>query len=186
MLEEIYEEVRGQMSNSIDALKRDLSGIRAGRASASLLDGIRIDYYGTPTPLNQLAAISIPEPRLITVRPYEPNLIPDIEKAILADKNLGLNPSNDGAIIRLPIPELTGERRIALTKIARNRAEVGRVAVRHGRRDGLDLVDAARKDGDIGEDEARSAQDHIQRLTDDFVKQVDEIIESKAKEIMEV
>jgi ribosome recycling factor len=186
MLEEIYEEVRRQMSNSIDALKRDLAVIRTGRASASLLDGIRIDYYGTPTPLNQLAAISIPEPRLITVRPYEPNLIPDIEKAILADKNLGLNPSNDGAIIRLPIPELTGERRIALTKIARNRAEVGRVAVRHGRRDGLDLVDAARKDGDIGEDEARSAQDHIQKLTDDFIKHVDEIIEVKAKEIMEV
>jgi ribosome recycling factor len=186
MLEEIYEEVRRQMSNSIDALKRDLAVIRTGRASASLLDGIRIDYYGTPTPLNQLAAISIPEPRLIVVRPYEPNLIPDIEKAILADKNLGLNPSNDGAIIRLPIPELTGERRIALTKIARNRAEVGRVAVRHGRRDGLDLVDAARKDGDIGEDEARSAQDHIQKLTDDFIKHVDEIIEVKAKEIMEV
>jgi ribosome recycling factor len=186
MLEEIYEEVRRQMSNSIDALKRDLSGIRAGRASASLLDGIRIDYYGTPTPLNQLAAISIPEPRLIVVRPYEPNLIPDIEKAILADKNLGLNPSNDGAIIRLPIPELTGERRIELTKVARSRAEEGRVAVRHGRRDGLHLVDAAKNDGDIGEDEARSAQDHIQKLTDDFIKHVDEIIESKAKEIMEV
>ncbi len=186
MLEEIYEEVRRQMSNSIDALKRELAGIRTGRASASLLDGIRIDYYGTPTPLNQLAVISIPEPRLVLVRPYEPNLIPDIEKAILADKNLGLNPSNDGVLIRLPIPELTGERRIELTKVARNRAEEGRVAVRHGRRDGLDLVDAAKKDGDIGEDQARSAQDHIQKLTDDFIKQVDEIIESKAKEIMEV
>ena len=186
MLEEIYEEVRAQMSSSTDALKRDLAGIRTGRASPSLIDGIRIDYYGTPTPLNQLAAISIPEPRLITVRPYEPNLIPDIEKAILADKNLGLNPSNDGALIRLPIPELTGDRRIELTKVARNRAEEGRVAVRHGRREGLDLLDVAKKDGEIGEDEARSARDHIQKLTDDFVKQVDEIIELKAQEIMEV
>ena len=110
MLDEIYAEVKQHLANSIDAMKRDLSSIRRGRASSSLLDGVRVDYYGTSTPLNQLAAISVPEPRLITVRPYEQNLIPEIEKIILADQKLGLNPSNDGTLIRIPIPELTADR----------------------------------------------------------------------------
>ena len=186
MLEEIYKEVQLQMGNSIEALRRDLSGIRTGRASTALLDGVRIDYYGTATPLNQLAAISVPEPRLITVRPYEQNLIQQIEKAILGDATLGLNPSNDGTIIRLPIPDLTEERRVELTKIARTRAEDGRVAIRHARRDGLDLADSAQKEGDISEDESRAAHDRIQHMTNDCVEQIDDIIASKEKEIMEV
>ena len=186
MLDEIYAEVKQHLANSIDAMKRDLSSIRTGRASASLLDGVRVEYYGTSTPLNQLAAISVPEPRLITVRPYEQNLIPEIEKIILADQKLGLNPSNDGTIIRIPIPELTGERRVEMTKIARARAEEGRVAVRHGRRDGLDLVDAAKKDGDLSEDDARVAHEQIQTLTNDSVKKIDDIIEAKESEIMAV
>ena len=186
MLEEIFNEVRMAMENSIAALLRDLTGIRTGRATASLLDGIRIDYYGTPTPLNQLASISAPEPRLLTVRPYEQSLIDPVEKAIRAEASLGLNPSNDGQIIRLPIPELTEERRVQLTRVARDRAEEGRVAVRHARRDGLDLIDEARKEGEISEDEARQGHARIQALTDDFVKKVDETIRNKEAEIMEV
>lgn len=186
MLEEIFDEVRLAMEKAVEALLRDLAGIRTGRATVSLLDGIRIDYYGTPTPLNQLASISAPEPRLLAVRPYEQSLIDPVEKAIRADPTLGLNPSNDGQIIRLPIPELTEERRIELTKVARNRAEEGRVAVRHARRDGLDLIDEAKKEGEISEDEARQGQSRIQTLTDDYVKKVDEIIGNKEAEIMEV
>lgn len=186
MLEEIFDEVRLSMEKAVEALLRDLTGIRTGRATVSLLDGIRIDYYGTPTPLNQLASISAPEPRLLTVRPYEQNLIAPMEKAILAEPALGLNPSNDGQIIRLPIPELTEERRIQLTRVARNRAEEGRVAVRHARRDGLDLIDAARKEGEISEDEGRQGQGRIQVLTDEYVKKVDETIRNKESEIMEV
>ena len=145
MLDEIYAEVEKMMNNAMEALIRDLSGVRTGRASTSLVDGIRIDYYGSSTPLNQLASISAPEPRLLMIKPYEQTLIGDIEKAILSDKSLGLNPSNDGQVIRLPIPELTEERRIEMTKIARHRAEEARVAIRQARREGLDLVDDAKK-----------------------------------------
>ncbi|MFC1526945.1 ribosome recycling factor [Candidatus Latescibacterota bacterium] len=186
MLEEIYEDIRQHMGKSLEALRHALAGIRTGRASTSLLDGIRIDYYGTATPLNQLASLSVPEPRLLTIKPYEQSLIPQIEKAIMAESTLGLNPSNDGTLIRLPIPELTEERRIELTKVARNRGEDGKVAVRHARREGLDLVDEAKKEGEISEDDARHAHDHIQKMTDECVKQVDEIVEHKEQEIMEV
>ena len=170
----------------MESLRRDLAGIRTGRASTSILDGLRIDYYGSPTPLNQLASISVPEPRLLVLKPYEQGLIPDIERAIQADPNLGLNPSNDGTIIRLPIPELTEERRRELTKIGRNRAEDARVSVRHARRDGIDLTDQAKKEGEISEDDARHAHDRIQKLTDEFIEQVEEIITSKESDIMEV
>ena len=174
------------MASAINAFKRDLAGIRTGRATTSILDGVRVEYYGTPTPLNQLATVSAPEPRLLTIKPYEDNLIPEIEKAIRAESSLGLNPANDGQLIRLPIPELTEERRIELTKVARNRAEDARVSVRHARREGLDFADTAKKDGEVSEDDARYGHDRIQELTDDFVKQVDEIIKLKEVEIMEV
>ena len=151
-----------------------------------LLDGIRVDYYGTPTPLNQLATVTVPEARLLVIKPYEQGLIADIEKAVIADANLGLNPSNDGSIIRLPIPELTEDRRRELTKIARHRSEDAKVSVRQARRDGLDLVDESKKDGDISEDDARHAHDHIQKSTDEFIAQVDEVNTHKEKEIMEV
>ncbi len=186
MLEEIFEEVKEAMARALDALRRDLASIRTGRASATLLDGIRVDYYGTPTPLNQLATVSVPEARLIVIKPYEQGLIADIEKAVVADANLGLNPSNDGSIIRLPIPELTEERRRELTKIARHRSEDAKVSVRQARRDGLDLVDEAKKDSDISEDDARHAHDHVQKTTDEFIAQVDDISTHKEKEIMEV
>jgi len=186
MLDEIYAEVETMMANALEALFRDLTGIRTGRATTSLLDGIRVDYYGSATPLNQLASITAPEPRLLMIKPYEQPLIVDVEKAILADKSLGLNPSNDGQVIRLPIPELTEERRIEMTKVARGRAEDARVAVRHARREGLDLIDVAKKDGDISEDDARHSHDHIQELTDNNTKRIDEIIKHKEAEIMEV
>ena len=186
MLEEIIDAVRQQMEKAMEALRRDLAGIRTARITTSLLDGIRIDYYGNPTPLNQLASLSVPEPRLLTIKPYEQALIPAIEKVIRSDPSLGLNPSNDGTIIRLPIPELTEERRVELTKVARQRAEEGRVAVRHARREGLDLVDDAKKEGEVSEDEARSVHDKVQKLTDEYVEEIDEIFEHKEKEIMEI
>ena len=186
MLEEIYQEVRVQMEGALDSLRRDFAAIRTGRASTVILDGIRIDYYGTATPLNQLATISVPEPRMLVVKPYEQSLIPQIEKAIIADASLGLNPSNDGAIIRLPIPELTEERRREMTKVARTRAEDARVSVRHARRDGIDLADQLKKDGDASEDEAHTAHERIQTMTGEFITQVDEITKTKEAEIMEV
>ncbi len=186
MLEEVLETVQEAMDKAIESLRRDLAAIRTGRASAAMLDNVRVDYYGQQTPLNQVATISVPEPRLLAIKPWEAPLIPAIEKAILADKSLGLNPANDGAIIRLPIPELTEERRIEITKVARQRAEEGRVAVRHARRDGIDLLQEAQKDGDISEDESRSAQKRVQELTAEYVASIDGIIENKEKEIMEV
>ena len=186
MLEEIIEEVKDGMEMAIEALRRALASIRTGRASTAMLDNVTVESYGTLTPLNQMASISVPEPRLLMIKPWEANIIPEIEKALLADKSLGLNPSNDGAVIRLPIPELTEERRIEITKIARNRAEEGRVAVRHARRDGIDLLQEAQKDGEVSEDESRSAQELVQKLTDEYVTRIDEIIKHKEEEIMEV
>lgn len=186
MLEEIYQDIQQHMEKSLEALRHALAGIRTGRASTSLLEGIRIDYYGSATPLNQLASISVPEPRLLTIKPYEKQLIPQIEKAIRSESSLGLNPSNDGTLIRLPIPELTEERRIELTKVARHRGEDAKVAIRHARREGLDLVDEAKKEGEISEDDARHSHDHVQKMTDECIKQVDEILGHKEEEIMEV
>lgn len=186
MLEEIFGVTRHQMDKAVEFLQRDLAHIRTGRASVALLDGVRVSYYGSPTPLIQLASISAPEPRLIAIRPYEQKLIGDIEKAIRAESALGLNPSNDGQIIRLPIPELTQERRIELTRVARHRAEEGRVAVRHARREGLDLVDEAKKEGEISQDESHQGHERIQVLTDDYIKKIDEVIKNKEAEIMEV
>jgi len=186
VLEEIFEEVRSQMEGALDSLRRDFGAIRTGRASTAILDAIRIDYYGSATPLNQVAMISVPEPRMLVVKPYEQNLIQVIEKAIIADANLGLNPSNDGTIIRLPIPELTEERRREMTKIARHRAEDARVSVRHARRDGIDLADQLKKDGDVSEDEARAAHERIQSLTGEFINKIDEVTKAKEVEIMEV
>ncbi len=186
MIDEILQEVKSSMEKAMDALRRDLAGIRTGRASTAMLDHVRIEYYGNQTPLNQATTISVPEPRLIVIKPWEQNLIPVIEKAILADSSLGLNPSNDGTVIRLPIPELTEERRIEITKVARHRGEDGKVAIRHARRDGMDLTAEVQKDGEVSEDEARHGQSEIQKLTDEYVAHIDEMIKHKEAEIMEV
>jgi ribosome recycling factor len=186
MIDEIFDDVIQHMEKALEALRRDLASIRTGRASTVMLSGLRVDYYGNSTPLNQVANLNVPEPRMITIKPWEQNLIPVIEKAIRADSRLGLNPSNDGNLIRVPIPELTEERRREICKAARQRAEEGRVAVRHARRDGINLIDMAKKEGEISEDEARHAHARIQKITDGYVGQVDMIVESKEKEIMEV
>lgn len=186
MVDEILREVKAHMEKAIASLRRDLASIRTGRASTAMLENVRVMYYGNLTPLNQVATLSVPEPRLIAIKPWEQNMIPVIEKAIRADKTLGLNPSNDGTIIRVPIPELTEERRLEITKIARHRAEEGRIAVRHARREGLDLLSEAEKEGEISEDDFRHAQNEIQKLTDQYVRHIDEMIEQKEAEIMEV
>jgi len=186
MEEEIVQEVNQHMDKAMEAFRRDLAGIRTGRASTNMLSGVRVEYYGTPTPLNQVSSLSVPEPRLIVIKPYEQQLIPLIEKAIRAEASLGLNPSNDGTIIRVPIPELTGERRREYTKLARHRAEEARVAVRHSRREGLDFVDASVEEGELTEDEGRHIHEVIQKLTDKHIAEIDEIVKHKEKEIMEV
>jgi ribosome recycling factor len=184
MIEETYEETRDRMSKSVAAFKGEIKRIRTGRASASLLDGIRADYYGTPTPLNQMASVSVPESRLIMIQPWDVTAIKDIEKAILKS-DLGLTPSSDGKIIRISIPPLSEERRKQLAKSLHKTCEEYKVAVRNIRRDSNDLIKGFKKDGDIAEDDAFKAQDEIQKITDEFIKQIDKIYEEKEKEILE-
>jgi ribosome recycling factor len=184
MIEETYEETRDRMSKSIAALKGEIKRIRTGRASASLLDGIRADYYGTPTPLNQMASVSVPESRLIVIQPWDVTAIKEIEKAILKS-DLGLTPSSDGKLIRISVPPLSEERRKQLAKSLHKTCEEYKVAVRNIRRDSNELVKGFKKDGDIAEDDAFKAQDEIQKITDEFIKQVDEIYKEKETEILE-
>jgi ribosome recycling factor len=184
MIESIYQEARDRMAKSIDALNNELKRVRTGRASISLLDGIRVDYYGTPTPLNQIASVSVPESRLITVQPWDASAIKEIEKAVLKS-DLGLTPANDGKIIRIAIPPLTQERRKELVKVVNKTCEEYKVAVRNVRRDGNELIKGLKKDGGIAEDEAFKAQEHVQKITDEYIKKIDDIYKNKEKEILE-
>ncbi len=184
MIEETLEETRDRMSKSIAALKGEIKRIRTGRASASLLDGMRADYYGTPTPLNQMASVSVPESRLIVIQPWDVTAIKEIEKAILKS-DLGLTPSSDGKIIRISIPPLSEERRKQLAKSLHKTCEEYKVAIRNIRRDSNELIKGFKKDGDITEDDAFKTQDEIQKITDEYIKQVDEIYKEKEKEILE-
>lgn len=184
MVEEIYEETRERMGKTIEALKNELKRVRTGRASVSLLDGIRVDYYGTQTPLNQMASLSVPESRLIQIQPWDVSVIKDIEKEILKS-DLGLTPNNDGKIIRISIPPLTEERRKELGKVVHKIAEDHKVGVRNIRRDSNELIKGLKKDGDIAEDDAFKAQDEIQKITDEHIKTIDEIFKEKEKEILE-
>jgi ribosome recycling factor len=172
------------MGKTVEVLEGDLKKIRTGRASLNLLDGIRVDYYGTPTPLQQMASLNVPESRLITIQPWDVTAIKEIEKAILKS-DLGLTPSSDGKLIRIAIPPLTEERRKQLVKIVQKTGEEHKVAIRNIRRDANEMLKAAKKDGDVSEDEAFKGQDRVQELTDDFIKQIDEIIKRKEKEILE-
>ena len=174
-----------RMDAAIEHFKKEMAGMRTGRASVALIDGIRVDYYGTPTPLKQVANLSVPEPRLITVQPWEPSLIKDIEKAITA-AGLGLNPANDGKLIRLPIPPLTEERRKELGKVCKKHAEEAKVALRNIRRDSNEEQKKLQKDGKMSEDELRRSEAETQKLTDQYVQKVDQILVAKEKEIMEV
>ena len=173
------------MDKSIDATRSEFNAVRTGRASSALLDRIEIDYYGQTTPLKQLATINVPEPRLLTIQPFDPSSLKAIERAI-QESDLGLTPSNDGKVIRLPIPQLTEERRKELVRLVRQRAEEGRVAVRNVRRDVIhDLKDLA-QEGEVGDDEERRAEDRVQKLTDEHTKKIDELLAHKEAEIMEV
>ncbi len=173
-----------RMTKSISALKDDFNSIRTGRASASLFDKVRVEYYGDLTPLNQVATISIPEARSILIQPFDKNLIGEIEKAIQKSE-LGLNPSNDGKVLRISIPPLTADRRKDLVKQAKNMAESSRVAIRNIRRDGNDELKKAQKDSKITEDELKTSEDALQKSTDKFIAEINKILEEKEKEIME-
>lgn len=184
MIDSIFQDTRESMSKSIVALKNELNKIRTGRASLSLLDDIRVDYYGTSTPLNQMSSLSVPESRLIMIQPWDVSIIKEIEKAILKS-DLGLTPSNDGKIIRISIPALTEERRKQLVKVVQKKGEEHKVAVRNIRRDSNDLLKSLKKDGDISEDDAFRAQDQVQKITDEHIKLIDEVCKGKEKEILE-
>jgi ribosome recycling factor len=185
MIAELIEDAKRRMDKSVDTTQHEFNTVRTGRAAAALLDRVSIDYYGTATPLKQLATINVPEPRLLTVQPFDPGSIKAIERAI-QESDLGLTPSNDGKIVRLPIPQLTEERRKELVKVVRHLAEEGRVAIRNVRRDVMhDLKELAR-DGEVGDDEERRAEDRVQKLTDDHVHTIDELLKKKEAEIMEV
>jgi ribosome recycling factor len=185
MSAEVRENAELSMDEAIDAVKHRLGKIRTGKASPAMLDSVRVEYYGAPTPLQQLASVSVPEPRLLTVKPFDRSSIGAIEKAIQAS-NLGMNPSSDGMMIRLQIPELTEDRRKDLAKQAKEVGEEGKIAVRRVRQEANDLLKKEQKDGDITEDEMHKDRDDIQKLTDRFCEQVDKIVEAKHGEIMEI
>jgi len=185
MVEEIFEDLNERMGKSIESLKREYSRLRTGRASVSLLDGIRVSYYDTPTPLNQMASLAVPEPRLILIQPWDKTAIGDIEKAILKSE-LGLTPMNDGKVIRIAIPPLTEERRKELVKVARKMAEDNKVAIRNIRRDANDMLKDLKTEKEITEDDLYRSQDEVQKITDDFISQVDELCTVKEKEILEI
>jgi len=174
-----------RMESTLEHLKRDLAGLRTGRASLVLLDNIRVDYYGTPTPLKQVANLAVPESRLITIQPWEPSLIKEIEKAITAAE-LGLNPSNDGKLIRVPIPQLTEERRKDLIKVCRKYGEETKVKLRAVRHEANDELKKQQKDAKISEDDLRRGETEIQKLTDQYVQKIDQTLKKKEEEVLEV
>jgi len=185
MLDDILKTAEHKMTRAVEILSTDLQSVRTGRASPALLDRIQVDYYGSPTPINGVANISAPDPRMVLVQPWDRGMLGAIEKAILKS-DLGINPTNDGQVIRLVLPQLTEERRKELVKQVHHRAEDARVAVRNCRRDALDHLRKAEKDGGVSKEDETRAQDRLQKLTDQFVKRVDEVSRKKETEVMEV
>lgn len=185
MVNDVLKDGEERMKRSLEAFRRELASVRAGRASPGLLDKIAVDYYGTPTPINQMATISVPEPRLLVIQPWDRNAIGNIEKAIVKS-DLGIAPVSDGSVIRLTLPQLTEERRQELVRQVRRKAEEERVAIRNLRREAIDLLRELEKEGQVSEDEARRAQEQVQKLTDRFVAEVDAALAAKEKEITEV
>jgi ribosome recycling factor len=182
MIDDLIQDATRRMDKSVESTHAELNTIRTGRASAALLDRVQVDYYGQPTPLKQLATLNVPEPRMLTVQPFDPNALRDIERAI-QESDLGLNPSNDGKIIRLPIPQLTEERRKELVKVARQIAEDGRVAVRNVRRD---VIHHLKEEQSVGADEEHRAEERVQKVTDEHIDRIDELLKRKEAEITEV
>ena len=183
MKDKIFDDVKRKMNKVLEVMAQDLARVRTGRASVALLEGIKVEAYNASMPLPQVASLAAPEPRLLTVQPWDPTLLGDIEKAIMKS-DLGLTPTNDGKIIRLPIPALTTDRRKELVKVVKKMAEDGKVALRNVRRDANERLKDLKKDKEISEDDAHRAQDEVQKLTDDFIKKVDAQAAEKEKEIM--
>ncbi|MDD4803364.1 MAG: ribosome recycling factor [Syntrophomonas sp.] len=185
MINEIIEDAEDRMKKAIEYLSSDFAGLRAGKANPAMLDKIMVTYYGASTPINQLANINVPEARLLVINPWDKGSIADIEKAIMKS-DLGVNPSNDGNVIRISIPQLTEERRKDLAKVVKRRGEEGKVAIRNIRREANDMIKAAEKEKVISEDGCKTGQNDIQKLTDKYIKDIDQVIINKEKEIMEV
>ena len=183
-MEELLADLKSGYEQAVVALRRETAKIRTGRANPNILDGLRVDYYGTPTPVMQIAAVKVADARMITIQPWEKNMIAPIEKAIMAS-DLGLNPSNDGTLIRLPVPALTGERRKEFTKQAKDLGEKTKIAIRNQRRDMNDMLKSMQKDGDITEDELKKGLTKVQEMTDEVTKKIDEVVAEKEKDIME-
>jgi ribosome recycling factor len=184
-IDELVQDATRRMDKSVESAQHEFNTLRTGRASAALLDRVQIDYYGTRTPLKQLATINAPEPRLLTVQPFDPSSLSTIERTI-QESDLGLTPSNDGKIIRLPIPQLTEERRKELVKVARHMAEEGRVAVRNVRRDIMHHLKELVDNGEVGSDEEHRAEERVQKLTDEHTHKIDDLLKRKEEEILEV
>ena len=185
MLDDIVKTAEHKMGRAVEVLQDDLGSVRTGRATPALLDRVQVDYYGSPTPVNALATVSAPEPRLIVIQPWDKSMLAGIEKAI-QKSDLGINPTNDGQVLRLALPQLTEERRKGLVKQVNQRAEEARVAVRNCRRDAIDHVRKAEKDGGISSEDQHRTQDRLQKLTDQFIKQIDDVARKKETEVMEV
>ena len=184
-IEDFIADATRRMDKSIESTRQEFNSVRTGRASPALLDRVQVDYYGTPTPLKNLATITAPEPRLLNVQPFDPGSVKAIEKAI-QESDLGLQPSNDGKLIRLPIPQLTEERRKELVKVVRRYAEDGKVAIRNVRRDVMRHLDELVRTGEVGDDEERRGENQVQKLTDEHTKTIDDLLKHKEAEIMEV
>ena len=185
MIDDLLQDAIRRMDRTVETTQNEFNTVRTGRASAALLDRIEIDYYGQKTPLKQLATINVPDPRTLTIQPFDPGSLKSIERAI-QESDLGLTPSNDGKVIRLPIPQLTEERRKELVKIVRHRAEEGRIAVRNVRRDTMRHLEELVRNGEVGDDEERRAEDRVQKLTDQHVARIEELLKRKEAEILEV
>ncbi len=182
VLDELYKETEKKMKKSLEIFKEELAKIRAGVASPAILDVVKVEYYGSVMPVKQLATISVPEPRLIVIQPWDKGSLSEIEKAIWR-ANLGLNPTNDGSVIRIQIPELTDERRKELVKLVKNEAEHAKVSVRNVRREAIEKLRKAKKDSEITEDDEKKGEEKIQKLTDKYVEEIDKVAEAKEKEI---
>ncbi|RMG19863.1 MAG: ribosome recycling factor [Deltaproteobacteria bacterium] len=185
MTEDVISEFRGRIDETCEALKRELARMRTGRANLSILDGVRVDYYGQKSPLNQVASLTVADPRLIVVKPWDKSMIPAIEKAIF-DSELGITPQNDGEVIRLPIPQMTEERRREMVRQVKAKAEEYKVAVRNARRDAREMLEELEKEGEISEDELKRAEDKVQSLTNEGVARIDRMVAAKEEELMEV
>ncbi|AJK69156.1 ribosome recycling factor [Corynebacterium marinum] len=185
MIDEILLESEERMSNSVEHTREDLTTIRTGRANPAMFNGVVADYYGVPTPITQMATISVPEPRMLIIRPYEMNVMNDIENAI-RNSDLGVNPTNDGHVLRVTIPQLTEERRRDMVKVAKGKGEDGKIAIRNIRRKGMEQLKKLQKDGDAGEDEVQTAEKELDKITQGYVSQVDELVTRKEAELLEV